>query len=299
MSIAEELKSQWRSGSVLMRLILINVALFLLIHAVGMVGWLTGQGTWDGLILEQLVSSNQLDQVLRKPWTVITYMFTHFDPGHIIWNMLILFFSGRLFMEFLGPKRMLGNYLLGGIAGLFMYWLATLGPAHLALGGAGVIMGASACVMGVLIGIASYRPDYPMGMMFVGVVPLKYVALVIVIIDLISVRTGGNTGGHLAHIGGALYGFLAAQQLKRGNDWSLGFVNFLEKLLPFGKKRPSKLRVEKSFVGKTPKNDTDYNANKRAKQARVDTILDKISRSGYDSLSKEEKDFLFKASDGK
>jgi hypothetical protein len=129
-------------------------------------------------------------------------------------------------------------------------------------------------------------------------VKLKWIALGIVFIDLISIRESANSGGHIAHLGGALYGYLAGRQLTRGNDWSLNTINAIERLFKpfFGKKPAAKLRVEKRFVRSTVSNDIAYNAAKRDKQARVDAILDKISRSGYDSLSKEEKDFLFRAS---
>jgi membrane associated rhomboid family serine protease len=252
----------------------------------------------DVYVVQWLRSTADPNKLLLRPWTIITYMFTHTEVGHIFWNMIMLWFGGRMFQDLLGGKRLLGNYLLGGIAGFALFALSQNLMPGLPGGATSGIQGASAAVLSIFVGIAAYRPDMIVNLILIGPVKLMYVAIVFVLLDFVGIGSGDGVA-HEAHIGGALYGFVAALQLKRGNDWSLGFVNFLEKLWPFGKQGRSKLRVERSFVGKTPKNDTDYNANKRAKQARVDTILDKISRSGYDSLSKEEKDFLFKASDGK
>jgi hypothetical protein len=203
-----------------------------------------------------------------------------------------------MFEDLLGGKRLLGNYLLGGLCGFGLFALSQNLLPGLHGGVTSGIQGASAAALSVFVGIATYRPEMIVNLILIGPVKLMYVAAVFVLLDFIGIGSGDGVA-HEAHIGGALYGFLAAQQLKRGNDWSLNFVHVLDRLWPFGKRKVSRLRVEKSFVGRTPRKDVDYNASKREKQARVDTILDKISRSGYDSLSKEEKDFLFKASDGK
>lgn len=304
MGLQDDLRTQWRTGGMVVRLILINCGVFLaLLLAYLLLLPSAGSGTAarllrDSYLVQWLRSTADLGTLLTRPWTVITYMFTHTELGHIFWNMLMLWFGGRLFQDLLGGKRLLGNYLLGGLAGFVLFALSQNLLPGLHGGVAAGVQGASAAVLSVFVGIAAYRPDMIVNLILIGPVKLMYVALVFVLLDLVGIGTGDGVA-HEAHIGGALYGFLAAQQLKRGNDWSLGFVNLLERLWPFGKGQRSKLRVEKSFVGKAPRNDMDYNANKRAKQARVDSILDKISRSGYDSLSKEEKDFLFKASDGK
>ena len=304
MSIGDEIKLQWRSGGALKRLLFINIGVFLALNGVRFFEWLSGHSGFYEVVRDCLWTRDNLmpdasqPGLLTRPWTVITYMFTHEAPMHIIWNMIMFWFSGQLFQGLLGERRLVGNYLLGGIAGFLFYLAGSFLPAHLHLASGAPILGASAAVMSVFIGIATYQPNVEVGMMFVGTVKLKYVAMVVFILDLIGIQQGGNTGGHLAHIGGALYGFLAARQLMKGNDWSMGFVNGLDRIGKFfsGKKGP-RMRVEKTQRRRAPVlQDLEFNAAKKAKQERVDSILDKISRSGYDSLSKDERDFLFKAS---
>lgn len=300
MSIRDELKGHWRLGGALKRILFINIAVFLCIHLVGFVNWISGG---VGLIgeeemLQYLMGGSSSGWLLHKPWTVITYMFTHHAPVHILWNMLLFWFSGQLFQGMLGERRLVGNYILGGLIGFGFYLLGKVMPGYLHLASEGPILGASAAVMSVFIGIAAYQPDQEVGLMLAGRVRLKYVAIVVLILDLIGIKDGDNTGGHLAHLGGALYGFMAARQLRR-NDWSLGFVNALDRTFAFIKpRRGPRMRVEKTYTRSSRHSDAHYNAAKRDKQARVDAILDKISRSGYDSLSKEEKDLLFKAGNG-
>jgi membrane associated rhomboid family serine protease len=251
----------------------------------------------DRYVVQWLRSTSDLGALLLKPWTVFTYMFVHTGLGHIFWNMMLLWFGGRLFRDLLGDKRLLGNYLLGGLSGFALFALSqNLLPGFHGGLHAG-IQGASAAVLSVFVGIAAYRPDMVVHLILIGPVKLMYVAAVFVLLDLVGIGSGDGVA-HEAHIGGALYGLLSSLQLKQGRDWSLGFVELLERLWPF-RARKARMRVEKSFTRSTPRSDARYNADKREKQARVDNILDKISRSGYDSLSKEEKDYLFKASDGR
>ncbi|MEO8588710.1 MAG: rhomboid family intramembrane serine protease [Flavobacteriales bacterium] len=295
---------QWRSGGMVVRLILINVAVF-----VGMVVayllFLPSGGSGAGAeilrdmyIVQWLRSSADLQVLLYRPWTVVTYMFTHTGLGHIFWNMLLLWFGGRMFEDLLGGKRLLGHYLLGGLSGLALFVIMGNVMPALHGGPAGGIMGASAGVLSVFIGIAAYRPDMVVNLILIGPVKLMYVAAVFLLLDMVGIGSGDGVA-HEAHIGGALYGYFASRQLTHGRDWSMAFVNFLEKLISPFKRRNPKLRVEKSFSKAAMRNDEAYNLAKRSKQAKVDSILDKISRSGYDSLSKDEKDILFKASDSK
>ena len=293
MSLKDDLVRQWRTGGTLARLLLINIGVFAVLRVADLAFFLFSAEGPD--LLSWVVASSNGHRLLRTPWTVITYMFTHWDLLHIFLNMLVLWFIGRIFQDLLGGKRLLGNYLLGGLSGFLLYYLAyNFLPAFQQYAQGRDIAGASAAVMGVFIGLAAYRPNLELHLLLFGRVQLKWVALVYLVIDLISVRQGNNSGGHIAHLGGAIYGYLAARQLRNGRDISLVFVRFLEKLMrPFGRGR-SRLRVEKHFAGRR-RSDADFNAAKRDQQARVDAILDKISRSGYDSLSKEEKDLLFKA----
>ena len=304
MGIQDDLRRQWRTGGMVVRLILINVAVFLALFVIqlimlGVAGTRMGaEAMREYYVVQWLRSTSDLGELLYKPWTVFTYMFLHADIGHIFWNMIMLWFGGRMFQDLLGDKRLLGNYLLGGLCGFVLFVLSQNLFPGIHGGYTSGIQGASSAVLSVFVGIAAYRPDMIVNLILIGPVKLMYVAAVFVLLDFIGIGSGDGVA-HEAHLGGALYGFLAAQQLKRGNDWSLGFVNFLERIWPFGRRRTPKLRVEKSFTRSAQRSDEAFNSTKREKQARVDGILDKISRSGYDSLSKEEKDFLFKASDGK
>jgi membrane associated rhomboid family serine protease len=298
MSITDDIKYQWNTGGMLVRLLIVNLGVFLSIWAVELAGWLFGVKGLSNLLLDQLMGTNIPARFITRPWTPVTYMFTHQAPMHLFWNMLMFWYSGQIFQGILGDKRLLGNYLLGGLAGYVFYVLGSFMPAHLALGSNGPILGASAAVMGVFIGIASYRPDMLINVFLIGPVRLKYLGIAVLVLDLIAIRQGGNTGGHLAHLGGALYGFLAARQLANGNDWSGKFVGALERIPGWFKRRKGpRMRVEKRPPqhARGTVSDTDFNAQKKAKQERIDAILDKISRSGYDSLTKAERDFLFQS----
>ena len=305
MAIRDELSMQWRIGGTLVRLILINVAVFLAMLIVDLVFLFVAQdpGLAEGMSrtwMRQWIECPQdLSVLLTRPWTVITYMFAHdgMGIGHVFFNMLMLWFSGRLFQNILGDKRLLGNYILGGLSGLvlFLFFYNAL-PMYR---GEGWIVGASASVMSVLIGIAAYRPQMVVNLMLFGPVKLMYVAGILLVVDMVSIRAGSNSGGHIAHLGGALYGVISARLLASGKDPSLAFVEALERAWDFvrGRKRARMRVVEKRptrRVGATV--DVDYNAAKKDKQARVDAILDKIGRSGYDSLSKAEREFLQNAS---
>lgn len=296
MSITDDIRHQWVTGGMLKKLLIINIAVFLVVWAVELAGWLFGVKGASLYVLDQLMAGNDAS-LLRKPWSPVTYMFTHQAPMHLFWNMIMFWFSAQLFQGILGEKRLLGNYLLGGLSGFLFYALGSFAPSHLALGSNGPILGASAAVMSVLIGIASYRPEMLVNLFLIGPVRLKYIGIAILVLDLIGIREGGNTGGHLAHLGGALYGFLAARQLTKGTDWSGAFVDRLDRIrLFFLWKRKPRMRVEKRpHRPHGTMTDAEYNAAKKQKQERIDAILDKISRSGYDSLSKAERDFLFKS----
>lgn len=305
MGLQDDLRAQWRNGGMVVRLILINLAVFVVLVLMKLAllpvagSGLGAEALREIYLVQWLRSTSDLGVLVMRPWTVFTYMFTHIGLGHIFWNMLLLWFGGRMFQDLLGGRRMLGHYLLGGLSGLVLF----IAGQHLMPGGSMGhqvgIMGASAGVLSVFVGIAAYRPDMIVNLILIGPVKLMYVAAVFLLLDLVGIGSGDGVA-HEAHIGGAIYGYLAATQLRRGNDWSLGFVNFLDKLrAPFNRNKGPKLRVEKKFSRSTVMQDANFNESKRNKQARVDAILDKISRSGYDSLSKDEKDFLFKASDGK
>jgi membrane associated rhomboid family serine protease len=296
MALQADIKNHWKSGGTLARLIMLNIGVFLALRLVHLVFFLFGTEGPD--LVDWLKSSSDPARLIRTPWTVVTYMFTHWDLMHIFFNLLILWFIGRIFEDLLGGKRLLGNYLLGGFSGLLLYIISyNFLPAFERFAQGSTILGASAAVMAIFVGLATYRPDLEIHLLIVGAVRLKWLALIYVFIDLVSIQNSGNSGGHIAHLGGALYGYIAARQLTKGNDWSLKFVQVFEAVgRAFKPRNGSRMTVAKHATTAAKPQARSAAAPKQDKQAKVDVILDKISRSGYDSLSKEEKDFLFKAS---
>lgn len=284
----------------LIRLVLVNIAVFLSIWAVFGGLWIftrdraVAMELFQTRVIGYLVLPSDLGLLLQRPWTLITTMFLHYEAGHLFWNMVLLWTIGRLYGDLLGDRRLLGTYLLGGLSGSALFVAShNLMPLP---EGMPTALGASGAVVSVVVMIATYRPDMLVNILFIGPVKLMYFAGVLVLLDLIGMGSPDGVA-HAAHIGGTLYGFMAAQMLRRGSDWSMGLVNGLERAGSFlkGKKR-TRLRVEKRPTRRGVVVDADFNAAKNEKQARVDAILDKISRSGYESLSKDERDFLFHAS---
>lgn len=299
----QDLKNQYKNGSALIKLIFVNVAVFLLVNILhvlflmfdvnSMLVPLPGGKTLS-VVTELLTANADISILISKPWSIITYMFLQDGLWHMFFNMLMLYFSGRLFIQYLGEKKLVSVYLLGGLFGFLFYALALNFLPFFDIQFSRGIMGASAAVSAILIAIASYVPNLVVRLFIIGEVKLKYVALFIVIMDIVSLRQGFNEGGYISHIGGALFGFLYIQQLKKGNDFASGFSKLLDYLKVFFKPQKKMKVVYKK--GTKTRNDYEYNAQKKANQAKIDAILDKISKSGYDSLSKEEKAILFEQS---
>jgi len=239
-------------------------------------------------------------EFLMKPWSIITYSFLHSGIWHILSNMLILYFSGMYFLNYFSAKRLLNYYFLGVIIGALVYMLSyNLFPAFQGTGRS-YLMGASAGVMAVLIGIATHIPNMRVRLMIIGNIKFWWIAAFLVVLDIIQIPMG-NAGGHLAHLGGAGLGYLYTNQLQKGNDIGKWFENLMDSLASIFKPREKKARMKTVHrTGKTSKTQNRSNKarssfNKDDKQKKVDAILDKISKSGYESLSKAEKDFLFQA----
>ena len=276
-----------RSGSKLALLIGINVAIFLVINIPAVVEQLFsgfGNSAINNFANDYLLLPASLPKLLHRCWTPFTYMFMHAGVFHILFNMLWLYWMGQIFEEYLGNKRTIGLYIFGGLTGgLFFVAAYNLLPAFTSINAAqgGVISGASASVMAVIIATATMLPNYTISLIFIGPVKLKWIAVFYVLLDFLGIA-GGNAGGEIAHIGGALFGFVYIKQLQKGNDW----IGSIVKL--FAPK--PKLKVV-AF---------EKNAQKKSssspRQEDIDRILDKISVSGYDSLNKQEKDTLFRAS---
>ena len=292
MNIINDLKLQYRMGGLAHKLIFWNVGLFAVPFLVNMIFKFIFKIDFDFFYWIS-VSSNPTD-LLFKPWSLVSYAFFHAGFFHILFNMLILNFSSLLFLTYFCQKQFLSLYVLAAIFAAIVYIICyyvfpSLRPFQTTM------VGASAAVMGVLIATTTYAPLMEIKLMFIGNIKLWHLAFAYLIIDLIQLPLE-NTGGHISHLAGAFFGFTYIKQLQKGRDIGAWFANFLDGL--------SKLSFTKTKVPfkKVYKNDTQPQKNSAPKiilkskaQQQIDDILDKISKSGYDSLSENEKEFLFKS----
>jgi len=295
MSIIDEIKESYRKGTTLNKLIYLNLGLFLVVQIVRIVLFLSNAYEhYDGFLRMLAIPSNP-DILLRRPWTVITYMFLHEGFLHILFNMLWLFWFGSIFIQDLGTKKLLSTYLLGGFAGGLLFVIFyNLFPVFKPVRDQAIALGASASVMAVVVAAAVYRPDRRLHLVFIGPVKVAYIALAMVVLTSLIDFTV-NTGGKIAHLGGALMGFLFAYYYKRGKDISRGFDRGMDRVATWFKPGRQRLKV----THKRPSDDIEYNRQKAREQKEVDEILEKISKAGYDSLTAREKELLFKMSDKK
>ena len=296
MKSSDRIRYKIQTATVTEKLIAVNVLVFILFFLLKTLAYLFQLPS--NFLLEWFVFPKEPMEFLMKPWSIITYSFLHSGIWHILSNMLILYFSGIYFLNYFSPKRLLNYYFLGVIIGALVYMLSyNLFPAFQGTGRS-YLMGASAGVMAVLIGIASHIPNMRVRLMLIGSIKFWWIAAFLVIIDIIQIPMG-NAGGHLAHLGGAALGYLYTNQLKKGNDIGKWFENLVDYFASIFKPRERKARMKTVHrTGKTAakkQTTTKTKFNKDDKQKKVDAILDKISKSGYESLSKAEKDFLFQA----
>ncbi|PWK72530.1 membrane associated rhomboid family serine protease [Mucilaginibacter oryzae] len=275
-----------RSGNNIRLLISINVIVFLAINISAVFEYmLTPQGhvSLVSLFAEKYINlSADLHELPFRFWTPFTYMFMHSGILHILFNMLWLYWMGQIFEEYLGNKRTIGLYIMGGLAGALFYLLAfNLLPVFTSVNAAynSAIVGASASVMAIVVATATLLPDYTISLILFGPVKLKWLVFVILVIDFLGIM-GGNAGGEIAHLGGALMGFIYIKQLQKGNDWVGGIAKLF-------KPKP-KLKVVSNNMGS---GSSGY-----PRQDEIDRILDKISQSGYNSLSRQERETLKRAS---
>ncbi|MBU2553714.1 MAG: rhomboid family intramembrane serine protease [Bacteroidetes bacterium] len=289
------------SRNVLSRLMLINTVIFLIINIIGLFLWLFGfqsdNQTGLSLVAYYLAVPSNLETLGQMPWTILTYMVTQEGFFHLIFNLILLYFGGTLFLEYLNERKLLSTYIIGGIVGaIFFIGAFNIFPIFQGVANNAMAVGASASVLAIFIAIATYVPDYTIHLFIFGRVKMKYLALAFIVIDLLSIRSG-NPGGHIAHLGGALWGFLYAYQLKKGVNlyW---FIDYFRNIAPT---RNATFMKSSTYSQKTkkPLNDEEYNSRRVATQEQIDKILDKIGRSGYSSLTNEEKELLFKTSNKK
>ena len=285
MGIFEEIKNSFKSGSALTKLIYINLAVFLAVKLLGVFTELF-QLSYQYYPVYWLAVTADLSSLIFKPWTLFTYMFVHEGFIHILFNMLWLYWFGQMFLHHFNEKKLISLYLLGGLAGAFLYILAfnlfsIYNPTI-------PMIGASGSVIAIVVAISFYIPDHRINLMFIGPVKLKYIAIVTIILDVLSI-TSSNAGGHIAHLGGALFGYIYISQMKNGKNITKGFDRVMDKIFSLFKRR-EKFKV----THKRPMTDYEYNKVKVEEQKDLDAILDKIAKSGYDSQTKKEKETLFK-----
>jgi membrane associated rhomboid family serine protease len=294
MGILDDIRLTFKKGTNLTRLIYINIAVFILITIVAVIGFLLNNNIISEKTLELLSVPASLKVLLARPWTLITYMFTHKDIWHILFNMLWLYWFGRIFLEYLDERKLVAVYLLGGICGALVYIVSfNVFPAFTSVVADSAAIGASASVMAIVVAIAVYVPDYTIQLFLFGRIKIKYMALAIFVLTSVM-DFSVNSGGKLAHIGGAFFGYFYIISLKQGHDIGKGFNKIIDFFATMFKPR-KKLKVSHKKVA----TEYEYNKIKVEHQKKINLILDKISKGGYDSLTKEEKQALFNESQKK
>ena len=283
MSFSDDLRYRFANFSIAEKIIFANVIFFVLPKLLNVIFFLfnipiDGYTNWFQL-------SPNIGTFMTRPWTLITYSFIHSGFFHLLWNMVLLFYAGRMLLNLFPDRILINNYFLGVISGGLIF-IGSYALFPVFSGAYPPMVGASAGVMAVFIFICTYTPNQEIRFFFINL-RLKYLGLAFFFLDVIQIPYG-NAGGHLAHIGGAVLGFFYARQLGVGRDIGTGFQNLWQAI--FNRK---KLKT----VYRSPKNRSAYSSKSKdgVHQSKIDAILDKISKSGYDGLSKEEKDYLFRA----
>lgn len=290
-SFSDDIKAEFRKpNNVVVQLIIVNIAVWVLLNINWVLGAFNGLESITSLVRAQFIFPPTIQGLLYKPWTAITSFFSHEGFSHILFNMIGLWFFGRRLQDLVGSNRILGIYFLGGLVGGLSYFvfgvvLGVLNP------GAGAL-GASAAVYAIMVALATLAPNYNVQLIFIGNVQIKWIVLIYVFMSFIGLRST-NAGGEIAHLGGTLMGFIFVKQLQAGRDLGRPIVNLIYAIPNLFKKK-SKLKVSHKSTRKTT-TESSTNIN----QAEIDQILDKISASGYSSLSKDEKEKLFKYSNKK
>lgn len=298
-SFLQEIRTFFRQGSALSVFILINTGIWVLIQVIKVFlffGGIPDREVILNLVLHAFAVPASIPLLAERPWTIFTYMFLHFEFWHLLFNMLWLYWFGKIFNEFLSGRQLVTVYILGGLAGGLLYVLAfNIFPVFESILPISFALGASASVMAIVTAISFFVPDYHLNLLFFGRIKILYLAIALFVFDFFMIPTG-NAGGHIAHIGGALFGLIYALVLKtsrtpgRSKSSTDFFRTFSER---FTKKAEPYYKPDHSA---RPVSDDEYNRKKAEHQKKIDQILDKISKGGYDSLTREEKEYLFKSS---
>jgi membrane associated rhomboid family serine protease len=279
-----------RRDNALNQLLLINIIVFVTLILLFVAFRISHNEQVYRTLVSYLSLSSDPKTLLWRPWTMFTYFFTHEGWLHIIFNMLNLYWFGLLIREYLGNKKLLSLYLLGGLAGGVLYLLFYNFIPFFINRGSAEMIGASASVLAIIVAAATLLPNFVFHLLLLGPVKIKYIAAFLVLLSL-SGAVGNNAGGNVAHLGGALLGYVFVRQLQRGRDLGRPIHSSWEFISGLFTRRP---RMKVTY--KNPASTPFSSANGKPSQHEIDVILDKISRSGYESLSKEEKQKLFRAS---
>ncbi len=286
---------RFASATMLMKIVVINIAVFLVLNIISIVMIFAGEESGRFIVEQWVAMPGNFGRLARHAWTPLSYMFSQIEPLHLIFNMLWLYWFGIVFQLMSTPKRMIGLYLLGGLGGAALYLLAVNTIPYFA-GHGGLLIGSSASVIAIVTATAIMAPDYRMNLLFLGAVSLKWIAIVTIGIDLLSV-TGSNAGGHIAHLGGAAVGAIFALGLKRGHDITAPLNSLIDAIVNLFRRRPkvrpARFRASGAPSAPRPKAPSAASA---ADQAELDNILDKIKKSGYSSLTADERARLFDVS---
>jgi len=275
----EQLKLKFKRGTIVEKLIYLNVSVFILSFLFKTLTFL--MSSHSNIIFDWFALPAEFNELIYKPWTIFTYSFLHAGIWHILSNMLVLYYIGNLFLDYFTQKQFLNYYILGALGGGILFVISyNFFPAFKNTNS--ILVGASAAVTAIFIGITTYIPNYQIKIRFIGFVKLWHLAAIWVGLDIIQIPVE-NSGGHLAHLGGAIIGFLLTSEYHKDGK----LLKYLTNI--FKQKNQKPLKTVYKSAKRTKTNNSVIN------QKRIDTILDKISKSGYETLTKEEKDFLFKS----
>ena len=289
-SFGGPIKGLFERNSVLKWLTIINVGLWLMVAFSNLFLWLYKSQSPNFLVTWLSVPAD-LSVLVRRPWTVVTYMVLHERFWHLFINLWMLWFGGMIFTRFLSDRKLAWTYGLGGLTGAIFFVVAyNIFPVFETMKYTSVALGASASVLAIIVAAATYKPDYGLNLLFFGQLKFKWLAIVFVVIDLLSI-SAENPGGHIAHLGGAVFGFVYGLLLR--NDFTLKGLFAPRKRNPKMEYTPYEEIHDEPEV---PRSDEEYNRQKAEKEHNIDVILDKIAKSGYGSLTQEEKEYLFKNS---
>ncbi|MCO5258829.1 MAG: rhomboid family intramembrane serine protease [Crocinitomicaceae bacterium] len=298
-NILNDLKNTFRTGGMTIKLIFINVMVFILIGVIEVLAKIIG-GTAGSFLMDAVLAifslSTSFKAFIFKPWGLFTSIFTHFGIIHLLFNMVFLYSVGRIFEQYFSAKRLLYTYLLGGLAGGLLEVVS-----HLFLPGfdGGIVIGASGAVMAVLVATAFYQPQLTVSVWGLFNMRLIFLALIFILFNLYSAGMGVQDGtAYFAHLGGALLGYISVKNPFSANNIINRGIRVGDNIALFFKQKTKKTK-QQQYTNARFKTDEEYNKEAKQRQEKIDKILDKISKSGYESLTKEEKEFLFRQSNTK